>query len=159
VRFIGFTGHKDPFVHLRTLELAEQRGVSFDAVQMPLNVMDAHSRSFEKQVLPELLRRKIGVLGMKSMADAMILATKAVSAIECLHYAMNLPTSVVITGIESSKILDQACEAVRTFEPLTPAQVTALLDRTRTFAAEGRHELFKTSPRFDSTASHPQWLG
>jgi aryl-alcohol dehydrogenase-like predicted oxidoreductase len=159
IRFIGFTGHKDPIVHLRMLEVASEHGFRFDAVQMPLNVLDAHFRSFEKQVLPILVREKIGVLGMKSLADGSILQSKAATAIECLHYALNLPTSTVITGIERMAILDQALEAVRTFKPMNRKEVRALLAKTADAARRGRFELFKTSNRFDSTAENPQWLG
>jgi tRNA nucleotidyltransferase/poly(A) polymerase len=101
IRYIGFTGHKDPVVHLRTLEIAAQHHFRFDAVQMPLNVMDAHFRSFEQKVLPVLVKEEIGVLGMKPLASGAILETKAVTAIECLHYALNLPTSIVITGMDA----------------------------------------------------------
>src|SRR5207245_2862869 len=111
IRYIGFTGHKDPFVHLRMLEIAAANKFRFDAVQMPLNVMDAHFRSFEHQVLPRLVADEIGVLGMKSMGDPLILESKTVTPLECLHYALNLPISTVITGIDSLKILDQALEA------------------------------------------------
>jgi predicted aldo/keto reductase-like oxidoreductase len=159
IRYIGFTGHKDPLIHLRMLEIAAQNNFRFDTVQMPLNVMDAHFRSFERQVLPVLVENRIGVLGMKSMGDPYILKSNTVTPIECLHYAMNLPTSTVITGIDSMKILDQALEAVRTFEPMNQAQVTALLDRTRDAAAKGQYELFKTTTQYDSTAKNPQWLG
>jgi aryl-alcohol dehydrogenase-like predicted oxidoreductase len=159
VRFIGFTGHKDPLVHLRMLEVAARHHFRFDAAQMPLNVMDAHFRSFAHQVVPVLVTEGIAVLGMKSMADGLILKSKTVQPIECLHYALNLPTATVITGIDSMKILEQALEAVRTFKPMTSQQVAALLERTAQAAAEGRFELFKTSPRFDSTAKHPEWLG
>lgn len=159
VRYIGFTGHKDPLVHLRMLEIADQNNFRFDAVQMPLNVMDAHFRSFERQVLPVLLSKEIGVLGMKSIGDPEILKSNTVSAIECLHYVMNLPTSTVITGIEKMPILDQAFEAVRTFEPMSEQQVNALLDRTKEAAAKGQYELFKTTSKFDGTAKNPQWLG
>jgi predicted aldo/keto reductase-like oxidoreductase len=159
IRYIGFTGHKDPVVHLRMLEVAASHQFTFDTVQMPLNVMDAHFRSFERQVLPVLVKQQIGVLGMKSMADKNILKSGAVTPVECLHYAMSLPTSVVITGIESRKILEQAFEAVRTFEPMIPSQITGLLKRTAASAADGRYEPFKTTEKFDSTAQHPQWLG
>lgn len=159
VRYIGFTGHKDPLVHLRMLQIAEQNNFHFDAVQMPLNVMDAHFRSFERQVLPVLVEKEIGVLGMKSMGDPYILKSKTVTPIECLHYTMNLPTSTVITGIEKMSILDQAFEAVRTFQPMNEEQVNALLDRTRQAAATGQYELFKTTSKFDGTAKNPQWLG
>jgi aryl-alcohol dehydrogenase-like predicted oxidoreductase len=159
IRFIGFTGHKDPHVHLYMLEVARERGFMFDTVQMPLNVMDAHFRSFERLVLPELVRQDIGVLGMKSMANGIILRSNTVTPMECLHYAMNLPTSVVIAGCDSMDILDQAFEAARTFRPLSPSDVNALLAKTAKAAARGEFEPFKTSSIFDSTASHPQWLG
>ena len=159
IRYIGFTGHKDPRIHLHTLEVARENGFSFDTVQMPLNVMDAHYRSFEKLVLPELVKRKIGVLGMKSMANGIILKSGTVTAVECLCYALSLPTSVVITGCDSMKVLDQAFDAVHTFEPLTVAQREALLSKTRAAAARGDFEPFKTSSIFDSTATHPDWLG
>ncbi len=159
IRYIGFTGHKDPFVHLRMLEIAAAHQFRFDTVQMPLNVMDAHFRSFEHQVLPLLIKDEIGILGMKSMGDPFILQSKTVTPIECLHYAMNLPTSTVITGIDSMKILDQAIEAANTFKPLSSDYVADLLRRTAKAAATGNYELFKTSIRFDGTAHNPQWLG
>lgn len=159
LRYIGFTGHKDPQIHLHTLQIAREHGFHFDAVQMPLNVMDAHYRSFEKLVLPELTRDKIGVLGMKPLANGIILKSKTVTAIECLHYALNLPTSVVITGIDRMEILDQALEAVRTFKPMSEAQLKALLSKTAQAAARGEFEPFKTSSLFDGTAENPTWLG
>lgn len=159
VRYIGFTGHKDPLVHLRMLEVAAQHGFHFDAVQMPLNVMDAHFRSFAKQVLPVLVKDGIGVLGMKPLGSGAIVRSGAVTAIECLHYALNLPTSVVITGMENLARLDQALEAVRTFKPMSEAEVAALLAKTASLAARGQYERFKTSAAFDGTARHPEWLG
>jgi len=159
IRYIGFTGHKDPHVHLYMLKVAADHGFRFDTVQMPLNVMDAHFRSFEKLVLPKLVEQGIGVLGMKSMGDGIILKSKTVQPVECLHYAMNLPTSVVITGIDGEKILDQAFEAARSFRPMSKDQVAALLKKNEQAAASGHYELFKTSEHFDSTAHHPEWLG
>jgi aryl-alcohol dehydrogenase-like predicted oxidoreductase len=159
IRYIGFTGHKDPHIHLHMLEVAEENGFKFDTVQMPLNVMDAHYRSFEKLVLPELVKQKIGVLGMKSMANGILLKSKTVTPIECLHYALNLPTSVVITGIDSMEILDQAFAAIESFQPLSNDHREALLAKTREAAADGRFEPFKTSSIFDGTAENPQWLG
>ena len=159
LRYIGFTGHKDPRIHLYMLEVAKENGFKFDTVQMPLNVMDAHYRSFEKRVLPELVKLQIGVLGMKSMANGILLKSKTVTPVECLHYALNLPTSVVITGIDSMKILDQAFEAVESFHPLSSDEREALLAKTREAAANGRFEPFKTSSIFDGTAENPQWLG
>jgi aryl-alcohol dehydrogenase-like predicted oxidoreductase len=159
VRYIGFTGHKDPRIHLHMLEVASEHGFSFDTAQMPLNVMDAHYRSFEKLVVPELVKQNMGVLGMKSMANGIILKSRTVTPVECLHYALNLPTSVVITGCDSMEVLDQALEAARTFRPMSAAQVQALLARTKAAAAHGEFEPFKTSSIFDSTATHPDWLG
>jgi aryl-alcohol dehydrogenase-like predicted oxidoreductase len=159
LRYIGFTGHKDPRIHLQMLAVAEERGFEFDAVQMPLNVMDAHYRSFEKEVLPELVKRKIGVLGMKSMGNGVILRSGVVTATECLHYALSLPTSVVITGIDSLEILDQAFEAMRTFRPLDQAQVQALLEKSAAVAMRGEFEPFKNTSLFDATAMNPQWMG
>ena len=159
LRYIGFTGHKDPRIHLYMLEIAKENGFRFDTVQMPLNVMDAHYRSFEKRVLPELVKLQIGVLGMKSMANGILLKSKTVTPVECLHYALNLPTSVVITGIDSTEILDQAFAAIESFHPLTNGEREALLAKTREAAANGRFEPFKTSSIFDSTAENPEWLG
>src|SRR5262249_730847 len=159
IRYAGFTGHKDPSVHLRMLELADQNHFTFDTVQMPLNVMDAHFRSFEKQVLPVLVPKQIGVPGMKPIASGHILESKSVSALECLQYALHLPTSVVISGVDSMQILDQAFEAARTFNKLSASDIQVLLAKTATLAATGRYEPFKTSAVFDSTATHPEWLG
>ena len=159
VRYIGFTGHKSPEIHLKTLATAESQGFDFDTVQMPLNVMDAHFQSFQKKVLPLLLKREIGVLGMKPMGDAVILESKAATPIECLHYAMNLPTSVVITGCDSMERLEQALTAARSFRPMRPKEVAGLLARTAGAAAEGRYELYKTTHKHDGTMEHPEWLG
>lgn len=159
LRFIGFTGHKDPQIHLHMLAVAREHGFRFDAVQMPINVMDAHYRSFARLVVPELVRDGIGVLGMKSLGNGIILKSKTVTAIECLHYSLNEPTSVVITGIESMEILDQACEVARTFQPLSQKAREELLAKTKGAAAQGEYELFKTRSIFDSTAQHPKWLG
>lgn len=159
IRYIGFTGHKDPLVHLRMLDLAKQHDFQFDAVQMPLNVMDAHFRSFQHQVLPVLVEQGIGVLGMKPMASGHILKSKTATAVECLHYALSLPTSTVITGMDSMQVLDQALDAVREFQPLSQENVSALLARTAEAAQFGKFERFKTNNEFDGTAHHPEWLG
>jgi predicted aldo/keto reductase-like oxidoreductase len=159
LRFIGFTGHKDPAIHLRMLELARANDMRFDACQLPLNVMDAHFRSFEKLVLPELVKDGIAVLGMKSMGSGVILKSGVVSASDCLRYALSLPTAVVITGIDSPKVLDQAIDMARDFTPLTESERRALLERTRELAATGLYELFKTSTVFDATTQNPEWLG
>jgi aryl-alcohol dehydrogenase-like predicted oxidoreductase len=159
ISFIGFTGHKDPRIHKYMLEVATENGFQFDTVQMPLNVMDAHYRSFEKIVLPELVKQNIGVLAMKTLANGTILESKTVSAIECLQYAMNLPTSVVITGCQSMKDLEQALTAARTFKPMSAEQVKSILDKTADAASRGKYELFKTTSIYDGTAVHPEWLG
>ncbi len=159
LRFIGFTGHKDPRIHLHMLEVAKENNFTFDTVQMPLNVMDSHYRSFEQLVLPELVERGIGVIGMKPMGAGVILKSGTVRAKECLRYALSLPTSVVVTGIDSMKVLDQAVEIASTFEPLDAGERSGLLSRTKAAAAKGEFELFKTSSAFDSTADHPEWLG
>jgi aryl-alcohol dehydrogenase-like predicted oxidoreductase len=159
LRYIGFTGHKDPRIHLHTLDVARQHGFHFDAVQMPLNVMDAHYRSFEKLVLPELVKDQVGVLGMKPIANGIILKSGSVNALECLKYALRLPTSVVITGIDRLEYLDQACEAARTYSDMTDQDISALLSRTARAAAHGEFEPFKTSSLFDATAMNPSWLG
>jgi predicted aldo/keto reductase-like oxidoreductase len=159
IRYIGFTGHKDPHIHMYMLKVASDHGFRFDTVQMPLNVMDAHYRSFANMVVPELVKKKIGILGMKSMANGIILKSHTVTAIECLHYALNLPTSVVITGIDSMKILDQAFEAARTFRPMNVHKTKLLLVKTARAASAGEFEPFKTSSIFDGTAHQPEWLG
>jgi aryl-alcohol dehydrogenase-like predicted oxidoreductase len=159
LRYIGFTGHKDPAIHLYMLEVADENGLELDACQMPLNVMDAHYRSFEKLVLPELVRRGIGVLGMKSMANGLILKSGVVRAVDCLRYALSLDTSVVITGMESRENLEQAIGVATGFQPLSDAERSALLASTARVAARGEYELFKTSSIFDATATNPEWLG
>ncbi len=159
IRYIGFTGHKDPQIHLRCIEVAEQHGFTFDTVQMPLNVLDAHFRSFGHHVVPVAVKKQMGILGMKPLAAGHVLKTNTVSAIEALHYAMNLPTSVVITGMESMENLQQALQAARTFKPLTAGEVKQLLARTAEAAATGKFEKFKTTSNYDGTAHNPKWLG
>ena len=159
IRYIGFTGHKDPAVHLRMLEVAAAHDFHFDSCQMPLNLMDAHFRSFAQQVLPKLVEQGIAVLGMKSMGDGNLLKSGTVTPVECLHYALNLPVSVVIPGCESMERLDQAMEAARTFRPLDKARLSALLSKTRAAAMTGKYEPFKTTAKFDGTANNPQWMG
>ena len=159
MRYVGFTGHKSPDIHLKMLETWLAHDLTPDTVQMPLNVMDAHFNSFEKKVLPELVKHNIGVLGMKPMGDGLVLKSKTAEPVECLHYALNLPTSVVITGCDSLPILEQALKAARTFSPLTAKQVSDLLARTATAAEKGEFELYKTAHDFDGTYHNPQWLG
>jgi len=159
IRYIGFTGHKDPSVHLRMLDVAAQHNFHFDSCQMPLNVLDYHFRSFAQNVVPRLVKEGTAALGMKPIAFGNVLKAGVATPIECLHYALNLPTSVVINGCDSMERLDQAFEAARTFKPFTPAQLSALLAKTKDAAMTGKYEPFKTTAQFDGTASHPEWMG
>jgi predicted aldo/keto reductase-like oxidoreductase len=159
IRYIGFTGHKDPLVHLRMLEVAKEHDFHFDTAQMPINVMDAHFRSFLQHVVPELVQQEVALLAMKTLAGGNILSSNTVSATECLHYAMSMPASVVITGMDSMKLLDQAIDAVKTFQPLDTAALQTLLARTADAAKHGSYERFKIDNPYDGTAHNPQWLG
>ncbi len=159
VRFIGFTGHKDPLVHLRMLEEADRHGFHFDSCQMPLNPFDAHFRSFGQKVVPVLRQKGIAVLGMKPMGDGLLLKSGVVTPVECLRYALSLPTTTVITGCESLEILNQAFRTVRTFQPMSQAEISTLLAKTREPALTGTYEAFKTTNHFDGTAQNPKWLG
>ena len=158
LRFIGFTGHKDPSIHLEMLALADQHGFTFDTIMMPLNVMDAHFRSFQHNVLPVALKKGLGICSMKPIGSGDLLKSKTVSAVECLQYALSLPTNVVITGCDSMEILNQAIHVAQNFEPMGERQIADLLNRTREAALSGKYELFKTADKYDSTAKHPQWL-
>ncbi|MBD5654198.1 MAG: aldo/keto reductase [Candidatus Eremiobacteraeota bacterium] len=158
IRFIGFTGHKLPAYHLHMIDVAAKHGFTFDTVQMPLNVMDAHYSSFEKNVLPVANELDMGVLAMKTFGDHHILDTGAVDPIDMLHYGMNLPVSTVVTGIDKMSVLDQAVMAATTFAPLSKMEVAAILQKTAKLAADGSTELYKTTHVFDGTVQNPQWL-
>jgi aryl-alcohol dehydrogenase-like predicted oxidoreductase len=159
IRYIGFTGHKDPLVHLRMLEQAEAHGFHFDTAQMPLNILDAQFRSFARLVVPKLVEQGIAVLGMKPMAVGFLPQRGLATGLECLRFALSLPTSVVITGITNQPELEQAFEAARTFRPLTEEELSALLARTREAALGGRCEEYKTTTVHDGTARNPHWMG
>ncbi len=160
VRFIGFTGHKDPAVHLRMLDMAAQNKFHFDSCQMPLNVLDYHFRSFAHQVVPRLVKEGIAVLGMKPLGSGNVLRASVATPIELpALLALNLPTSVVINGCDSMERLDQAFEAVRTFKPLSGQQLEAIVSKTRDAAMTGAFEPFKTTTQYDGTAQHPEWMG
>jgi uncharacterized protein len=147
VRFLGFTGHKDPAMHLSMLAT----GFPFDAVQMPLNPFDATFRSFETQVLPELNRRGIAALGMKPMSGhGEPIQNGAVTAEELLRYAMSLPVAVTITGMEKGDFLRQNLRIAQNFTPMTAAEMQALRDRVKPIAADGHFELYKVSIKFDN---------
>lgn len=154
IRYIGFTGHKDPRIHLKMLD----QGFDFDTVQMPLNCLDAHFRSFEELVLPVLVERGIGVLGMKPLAAGRAVEAGAATAEECLRYALSLPTSVVITGCETMGDVAQALRVGQGFTPLSAQERRGLLERTAPHAREGRLEEYKTTTDHDGTARNPQWL-
>jgi len=158
IRFIGFTGHKSPDIHLKMLQTAMDNGFRFDTVQMPLNVLDAHFESFENKVLPLLLEHGIGIIGMKSLAEGHILKTQTVTARECLQYTMSLPVSVTVTGCDSMKILEQALSVATQFQPLTDVQRASLLAKTAFAARNGQYEPYKTGDFFDATKHNPQWL-
>jgi aryl-alcohol dehydrogenase-like predicted oxidoreductase len=159
IKYIGFTGHKDPAVHLRMIEVADQHKFHFDTAQMPINVLDYSFRSFRHEVVPKLMERGIALLGMKPMASGNIPQRGIAAGIECLHYALSQPTSVVITGCDSMERLNQAFQAAKTFKPLTESQISALVAKTKEAALSGRYEPFKTTAQFDGTASHPAWMG
>jgi predicted aldo/keto reductase-like oxidoreductase len=159
LRFIGFTGHKDPRIHRKMIETARSHGFHFDTVQMPLNVLDAHYRSFEKEVLPLAQQEGIGVLGMKSMAAGLILESGAAAPVDCLRYAMSVPgVSVTITGCDNEGVLEQALWLATTFQPMRDDERQKLLARTAPYAQGGKWEKFKTTQMFDGTEQHKQWL-
>lgn len=159
LRYLGFTGHKDPQIHLRMLEVARQHGFRFDAVQMPLNVLDAHFRSFEREVVPAALRDGVAVLGMKPMGAGLVLQSGAATAQECLRYAMSIPgVSVTITGCDGEGLLEQALWSALHFQPMPAAERSALLARTAAAAQGGAWEKFKTTSDFDGTEQNQRWL-
>jgi predicted aldo/keto reductase-like oxidoreductase len=159
IRYVGFTGHKDPSVHLRMFETADRHGFHFDTVQMPINVMDAHFRSFLNGVAPVAQEHGTAILAMKTFGDPYILQSKTVNPMEALHFGLNSPASVVITGIDSTAVLDQAFQAVESFRPMDAQQVAAILAKTKDAAMTGNFELFKTSSHYDGTIKNPAWLG
>lgn len=159
LRYIGFTGHKDPLIHLRMFEIAKQHGFHFDTVQMPVNVMDAHFRSFTKQLIPVANEQGTAVLAMKTMAGGAILQSNTVKPMEALRYALSQPVAVAILGMNTQQTLDQGFAAIKDFKPMTETEMASVLDRTREAAMTGRYEAFKTTARVDGTARRPDWLG
>ena len=159
IRYIGFTGHKDPSVHLRMFETADKHSFHFDTVQMPINVMDAHFRSFLNGVAPVAQQHGTAILAMKTFGDPYILQSNTVTPQEALHFGLNSPASVVITGIDSPAILEQTFQAVQSFKPMDRQQVATILAKTQEAAMTGRFELFKTSSHYDGTIKNPSWLG
>jgi uncharacterized protein len=151
-RFVGFTGHKDPAIHLDMLA----RGFAFDTVQMPLNCFDASFRSFQARVLPELARRGIGVSGMKSLGDGTGIKKRAVAATEALRYAMSLPVATTVSGIDSMRVLKQNLGVARGLQPMTEGERRALVERCAPVASDGRFELYKSSKRHDGPVGRKQ---
>jgi len=153
VRYLGFTGHKDPSIHLKMLG----KPYEWASVQMPLNVMDVHFRSFQKLVLPELVRRNIGALAMKSLGGTgTIVKDAGVSVEDALRYVLSLPISSLVSGIDSEKVLDQNLKIVRDFKPLAAEDRARIEQSTLKLAGDGRYELFKTSKVFDGPVHRKQ---
>jgi aryl-alcohol dehydrogenase-like predicted oxidoreductase len=153
VRFIGFTGHKDPSIHLKMLS----HNFPFDTVQMPLNCLDATFRSFESKVLPEVNRRGMAALGMKSLGGSGELVREGAVAVAIgLRYAMSLPVAVTISGIDSVEVLHQNLAVARGFQPMTPAEMQALREQCRFQASDGHMELFKTTKKYDGNLGRTQ---
>jgi aryl-alcohol dehydrogenase-like predicted oxidoreductase len=153
VRFVGFTGHKDPQIHLKMLA----HNYPFDTVQMPLNCLDATFRSFETQVLPELISRGIAPLGMKSMTGSgEVVSHGACTPQQALRYAMSLPVATTISGMESIDVLHQNLEVARNFQPMTAAEMAALRQQVQFWASDGRYELFKTTKKYDGDVGRQQ---
>ncbi len=159
IRFIGFTGHKSPEIHLHMIETADKHGFTFDTVQMPVNALDEHYDSFGQKVIPVAQKHGMAVLGMKPLSNGAILKTKTVTAVEALHYAMSVPVTVTITGCDSMQVLEQALGVARNFKPLDEQQKIAILQKTAPVGMAGKFEAYKSSQIYDGTASNPQWLG
>jgi uncharacterized protein len=159
IRFIGFTGHKSPEIHLHMIETADKHGFTFDSVQMPVNALDQHFDSFQQKVIPVAQKHGMAVLGMKPLANGAIPKTNTITAVEALHYAMSVPVTVTINGCDSMQMLDQALRVARNFQPLDTRQKIAILQKTAPIAGAGKYEGYKSSTMFDGTAANPQWLG
>jgi len=158
IRHIGFTGHKSPHMMLKMLRRASECGVRFDAVQMPLSIMDAQYDSFLEKVVPGLVEQNIGIVAMKPIGHGVFLDSHTITASECLRYALGLPASVVVTGCDSMGILDQALDVGIRYSPMTEIECQQLLERTATVASKGEYELYKTNDIYDATSRNPQWL-
>jgi predicted aldo/keto reductase-like oxidoreductase len=159
IRFIGFTGHKSPEIHLHMIETADKNGFTFDTVQMPVNALDEHYDSFGQKVIPIAQKHGMAVLGMKPLANGAIPKTNTVTAVEALHYAMSVPVTVTITGCDSMSVLQQALGVARNFKPLDQQQKIAILQKTAPVGDAGKFEAYKSSHIYDGTFNNPQWLG
>jgi predicted aldo/keto reductase-like oxidoreductase len=158
LKYIGFTGHKSPKIHRKMFQVAAQHGFHFDTVQMPVNVMDPHFDSFQQMIFPIAQAQKTAVLAMKTFGDTFIVDTHIAPPITMLHYGMSQPVAVVITGCDKMPILQQALEAVRTYQPMSVADQVALLAKTASIGDSGKTEKYKVSHHFDSTMQHPGYL-
>jgi predicted aldo/keto reductase-like oxidoreductase len=159
IRFIGFTGHKSPDMHLHMIETAFKHGFTFDSVQMPVNALDEHYDSFGRKVIPIAEKHGMAILGMKPLSNGAILKTNTISAAEALHYAMSVPVTMTITGCESMANLEQAIAVARNFKAMGEQQKLALLQKTAPVADAGRFEAYKSSHIYDGTINNPHWLG
>ena len=159
VRFIGFTGHKSPEMHMHMIETAVQHGFQFDTVQMPVNALDHHYDSFGQKVIPLAQKHGIAVLGMKPLSNGAILKTNTITAPEALHYAMSVPVTITITGCQSMANLEQALGVARHFKPMSDSQKIAILEKTAPVSTAGKFEDYKSSHVYDGTYNNPQWLG
>jgi uncharacterized protein len=159
IRFIGFTGHKSPEMHMHMIETAVLHGFQFDTVQMPVNALDHHYDSFGQKVIPLAQKHGISVLGMKPLSNGAILKTNTITASEALHYAMSVPVTITITGCESMANLDQALRVARNFKPMSDQQKVAVLLKTAPVSGAGKFEDYKSSHIYDGTINNPQWLG
>jgi aryl-alcohol dehydrogenase-like predicted oxidoreductase len=159
IRFIGFTGHKSPAYHLHTIETARKNGFTFDTVQMPVNIFDAHYESFAERVIPVAADLDMGILAMKTFGDHNLLDAGVADPIDMLHYSLDRPVSAVITGIDKPAILEQAIRAATSFAPLSEEKRKAILAASARVARDGKLERYKTSHFFDSTVQNPHWLG
>jgi uncharacterized protein len=149
VRYVGFTGHKDPKLFLEMLN----NDYEWDTVQMPINVLDPHFRSFQENILPILVERNIGVIAMKTLAGGHLLDTKVVTPREALNYAWSQPVATIVSGMDSMDLLRANAQAAREFVPMTGEEQARLLERTKSVAADGKFEPFKTTMQFDG------WFG
>jgi len=145
VRFIGFTGHRSPMLHLKMLAY----GYPWDAVQMPMNVLDAHHKSFQQHVLPILVRRNIGIIAMKTMASGHVLRSQTATPAEALDYVWSQPVATIVSGMESEQLLETNVALARAFEPMSAEAQAKLLEKTKAAAMTGQFEPFKTAPNYD----------
>ncbi len=159
IRFIGFTGHKSPEMHLHMIETADKHGFTFDTVQMPVNALDEHYDSFGQKVIPVAQKHGMGILGMKPLSNGAILKTGTVTAVEALHYAMSVPVTMTITGCESLPNLEQALGVAQNFKPMDKEQKIAVLQKTAPVGTDGKFEAYKSSHIYDGTFNNPKWLG